>query len=122
MTYYVVPNSETSSGLTLIDQGMEVFSGGTALDTTIGKNCQLLVYDGGTASGATIQKGGRMYVYGSAGTADGITVQKGGQLLGYGNKDPRVIRNVTVESGGSVRAGDLVGGSMDVLPDRKSVV
>ena len=116
MTYYVVPNGETSSGLTLIDQGMEVFSGGTALDSTIGKNCQLLVYDGGTASGATIQKGGRMYVYGSAGTADGITVQKGGQLLGYGNKDHRVIRNVTVESGGSARSGDLVGGSMDVLP------
>ncbi len=111
-----VLNGETSSGLTLIERRMDVFSGGTALDTTVGKKGQLLVYDGGTASSATIQNGGQMYVYGSAGTADGITVQKGGQLLGYGNKDPRIIRNVTVESGGSARAGDLVGGSMDVLP------
>ena len=110
-----VLDGETSSGLTLIDLRMDVLSGGYVLDTTIGKNGQLLVYDGGKASGTTIQKGGQMYVYGT-GTADEITVQKGGQILGYGNKSPRILKNVTVESGGSVRAGDLVGGSMDVLP------
>ena len=82
MAYYYVFSGQVSSGVVLENYGqMEIWSGGTATDTTVSPGCQVEVKSGGSADLTTVSNGGSMSVY-TGGIAD-RTILSGGTLTIY---------------------------------------
>ncbi|CNE92540.1 autotransporter outer membrane beta-barrel domain-containing protein [Yersinia mollaretii] len=80
--------------------GQHVYGGGSATDTTINSGGYQYVADGGNAMSTTINSGGDQYVYGSgsgSGSATNTTINSGGyqDVAGGGS-----AKNTTINNGG----------------------
>ncbi|MBR4517543.1 MAG: AIDA repeat-containing protein, partial [Victivallales bacterium] len=97
--FVVVNSGVTSSYLTLNNDQMSVYSGGTANYTTVNDKGLLSALNGGTANNTTVNSGGTVVVDG--GTATSATVNDGGTL----RTEDAKVKDVTVDIGGAVYIG-----------------
>ena len=116
---YDVSSGITSSGITLNDDSMYVYSGGTATATTVNWRGYLYVSSGGTATSTTVNSNGLMLVS-SGGTATATTVNSSGDLYVYdgGTATSTTVNGggrLSVSSGGIVNNATIAGGSMSVF-------
>ena len=79
MASYYIWQGVTSSGLTLYNGNMLIYSGGVANSTTVNSGGYMYISSGGVANSTTVNSGGYMYIS-SGGTATDIIASNGARL------------------------------------------
>ncbi len=108
MADYHIYSGMVSSGLTLSNDYMYIYSSGTANYTTVNSGGNIYISSGGTANSTTVNSDGKMYIS-SGGTANNTTVNgKVYDYASYYTGDMYIYtggtaNNTAVNSGGSMR-------------------
>ena len=107
MAYYEIPNESESilNGVILDNETMSINDGGTANDT-VAKHGYINIYSGGTANNTTLTDNGFLYVHSSA-TANKVVIDSGTLEVYSGGTATEIewtpcVGSVTVENGAHV--------------------